>query len=171
MGRLLFPSQCSLSNGLETGEKEEWNVRPVIYIYLRNIYKAPYRAAVPSLFLFARTDTVIQTESVRPAVDTIFPFVYILVVDIYIYTHREFQRSKYTRKRRAAETIFRFPAGAQHHVAWCTECGAKGHIISLYFFFFFFVLFLFSMSLDRNRTTPPSQSSLYMEDSTHFDCV
>lgn len=58
----------------------------LLYIYLRNIYKAPYRAAVPSLFLFARTDTVIQTESVRPAVDIIFPFVYIVVVDIYTHT-------------------------------------------------------------------------------------
>ena len=35
VGRLLFPSQCSLSNGLETGEKEEWKVSPC-FIYFRN---------------------------------------------------------------------------------------------------------------------------------------
>ena len=77
----------------------------LLYIYLRNIYKAPYRAAVPSLFLFARTDTVIQTESVRPAVDIIFPFVYIVVVDIYTHTERVSTVKIYKKKKSSRDYI------------------------------------------------------------------
>ena len=140
--RLNVPCQMDWKRERRKNER----FRPVLYtleiVYIYKLHIPCCCLKSVSFISLAPTRWYRPSRESVPAVDIISPFVCIVVVDISTHVKSFSGQNIYNKKKSSRDYISFFPAGAQHHVAWCTECGAKGHIISLYLFFFFFFVLL-----------------------------